>query len=178
MSGLDRLARVAALQTFIATDDGASLLCGYRRAADILNKERWDLPRVMVSRGEQGIPQTGEEDPLSMVEEPMIAEAVAAMAKGSAVPIDAPVEELALTAALDRAEPLSAVALAGDSFTAAMTALTSLSAPLIAFLDGVTVNDPDDATRSRRLNLLARFRSAVQNVAHPAKMEDCATPAD
>ena len=50
--------------------DGANLLVGYKRAANILKKENWDLPRVMAGKGEQGIPQTGEEDPLSEVEEP------------------------------------------------------------------------------------------------------------
>lgn len=33
------LARVKALQSFIATDDGANLLAGYKRAANILKKE-------------------------------------------------------------------------------------------------------------------------------------------
>ena len=33
------LARVHALQSFIATDDGANLLAGYKRAANILKKE-------------------------------------------------------------------------------------------------------------------------------------------
>ena len=76
------LARVTALQAFVETGEGANLLAGYKRAANILKKEKWDLPRVMATRGEQGIPQTGEEDPLSMVEEPAIAEAVAEMALG------------------------------------------------------------------------------------------------
>lgn len=34
------LARVKALQSFVATDDGANLLAGYKRAANILKKER------------------------------------------------------------------------------------------------------------------------------------------
>src|SRR5690606_3846198 len=33
------LARVKALQSFVATDDGANLLAGYKRAANILKKE-------------------------------------------------------------------------------------------------------------------------------------------
>jgi len=45
------LARVKALQAFVATDDGANLLIGYKRAANILRKEEW--------RG------TGEAKPLS-----------------------------------------------------------------------------------------------------------------
>ena len=35
------LARVKALQAFVATDDGANLLTGYKRAANILRKEEW-----------------------------------------------------------------------------------------------------------------------------------------
>ena len=37
------LARVKALQSFVATDDGANLLAGYKRAANILKKE-WETP--------------------------------------------------------------------------------------------------------------------------------------
>ena len=162
---------VKALQAFVETGEGGNLLAGYKRASNILKKENWDLPRVMATRGEQGIPQTGEEDPLSMVEEPAIAEAVAAMALGSATPSDAPAEEFALTAALDRAEPLAAVAIASEDFTAAMTALASLRAPIDAFFDKVTVNDPDGAARARRLNLLARFRDAVHRVADFSRIE-------
>ncbi|MCY7398487.1 MAG: glycine--tRNA ligase subunit beta, partial [Sphingomonas bacterium] len=165
------LARVSALQAFVETGEGTNLLAGYKRASNILKKEHWDLPRVMATRGEQGIPQTGEEDPLSMVEEPAIAEAVAAMARGSAAPLDAPAEELALTEALNRAEPLATVAIAGEDFTAAMAALASLRAPIDAFFEKVTVNDPDGATRARRLNVLARFRDAVHRVADFSRIE-------
>ena len=165
------LARVTALQSFVETGEGANLLAGYKRASNILKKEKWDLPRVMATRGEQGIPQTGEEDPLSMVEEPAIAAAVAEMALGSAAPSDLPAEESALTAALDRAEPLAEVAIAGEDFTAAMTALASLRAPIDAFFDKVIVNDANDEVRARRLNLLLRFRDAVHRVADFSRIE-------
>jgi len=36
------LARVHALQSFIETDNGANLLAGYKRAANILKKEEWE----------------------------------------------------------------------------------------------------------------------------------------
>jgi glycyl-tRNA synthetase beta chain len=165
------LARVAALQTFVETPEGTNLLAGYKRAANILKKEKWDLPRVMASRGEQGIPQTGEEDPLALVEEPAIAEAVAEMALGSAAPSDAPAEEAALVAALDTAEPKAVAAVEAEDFTGAMAALASLRAPIDAFFDKVTVNDADNAVRARRLNLLARFRDAVHRVADFSKIE-------
>ncbi|MFN3988736.1 MAG: glycine--tRNA ligase subunit beta [Erythrobacter sp.] len=38
------LARVHALQAFISTEDGANLLAGYKRAANILKKEGWESP--------------------------------------------------------------------------------------------------------------------------------------
>jgi glycyl-tRNA synthetase beta chain len=165
------LARVKALQAFVETGDGADLLAAYKRAANILKKEKWDLPRVMAGRGEQGIPQTGEEDPLALVEEPAIAAAVAEMAKGSSAPGDAPPEEAALTAALDAAGPRAASAVAAEDFAAAMAALASLRAPIDAFFEKVTVNDADGAVRARRLNLLARFRDAVHSVADFSKIE-------
>jgi glycyl-tRNA synthetase beta chain len=165
------LARVSALQAFVETAEGTNLLAGYKRAANILKKEKWDLPRVMASRGEQGIPQTGEEDPLVLVEEPAIAEAVAEMALGSAAPADAPAEEVALVAALDSAEPKAAAAVEAEDFTGAMAALAILRAPIDAFFDKVTVNVEDGQVRARRLNLLARFRDAVHQVADFSKIE-------
>jgi glycyl-tRNA synthetase beta chain len=57
------LARVKALQDFVETGDGADLTTAYKRAANILKKEKWERPRVMSPPGSQGIPQTGEEDP-------------------------------------------------------------------------------------------------------------------
>ena len=165
------LARVGTLQSFVETEEGRNLLAGYKRAANILKKEKWDLPRVMAGRGEQGIPQTGEEDPLSLVEEPAIAEAVAQMALGSAAPTDAPPEEMILVAALDRAEPHAEEAVENEDFIGAMMALAGLREPIDAFFDKVTVNDPDSAVRARRLNLLARFRDAVHRVADFSKIE-------
>ena len=165
------LARVTALQGFVETDDGTNLLTGYKRAANILKKESWDLPRVMATPGEQGIPQTGEEDPLALVEEPMIARAVAEMALGSSAPADAPAEERALVAALDAAEPRAQEAVEAEDFRGAMAALASLRRPIDAFFDKVTVNDADGAVRARRLNLLARFRDAVHAVADFSKIE-------
>ena len=37
------LARVHALQAFVGTEDGANLLAGYKRAANILKKEDWHV---------------------------------------------------------------------------------------------------------------------------------------
>ncbi|MCA1654526.1 MAG: glycine--tRNA ligase subunit beta [Sphingomicrobium sp.] len=165
------LARVNALQSFVETPDGTDLLAAYKRAANILKKENWSLPRVMSDWGHEEMPQTGEEDPLVLVEEPAIAEAVAAMALGSSGPADAPAEERALVAALDAAEPRAQSAVEAEDFTGAMAALASLRTPIDVFFDKVTVNDPDPSARARRLNLLARFRDAVHRVADFSKIE-------
>jgi glycyl-tRNA synthetase beta chain len=161
--------RVNALQAFVETGDGADLLVAYKRAANILKKENWTGPQVMSSAEEQGIPQTGEEDPLVLVEEPGLKEAVAEMASGHAG-ADLP-QEKALIAALDATEPKASAAVEAEDFTGAMAALASLRKPIDEFFDQVTVNDPDSAKRERRLNLLMRFRDAVNQVADFSKIE-------
>ncbi|HEU5285347.1 MAG TPA: glycine--tRNA ligase subunit beta [Sphingomicrobium sp.] len=163
------LARVKALQEFVETGDGADLLVAYKRAANILKRENWTAPEIMSSPAEQGIPQTGEEDPLVLVEEPGMAEAVAEMASGSAGA--ALPQEQALVAALDSAEPQAVAAVEAEDFTGAMAALARLRGPIDAFFDHVTVNDPDPAARERRLNLLLRFRDAVHRVADFSRIE-------
>ena len=162
------LARVNALQNFVETEDGADLLTAYKRAANILKKEKW-TGGVLTSREEQGIPQTGEEDPLVLVDDPIVGEAVAEMASGH-TGADLP-QEKALVAALDAAEPSAATAIDAEDFTAAMASLASLRKPIDEFFDHVTVNDPDPAKRERRLNLLMRFRDAVDRVADFSKIE-------
>ncbi|MEO6116745.1 MAG: glycine--tRNA ligase subunit beta [Pseudolysinimonas sp.] len=129
------LARVHALQSFITTEDGANLLAGYKRAANILKKEGWG---------------GSDTKPLSYTPEKA---------------------EAALADALDVAEPSAADAVRAEDFEAAMAALATLRAPIDAFFDSVTVNDPDPAKRSARLALLARVRDAVHNVADFSKIE-------
>jgi glycyl-tRNA synthetase beta chain len=162
------LARVNALQSFVETEDGADLLTAYKRAANILKKENW-TGGVLSSAEEQGIPQTGEEDPLVLVDDPILKDAIAEIALGEAG-ADLP-QEKALIAALDEAEPKASAAIEKEDFTAAMAALASLRTPIDDFFDHVTVNDPDAAKRERRLNLLMRFRDAVNRVADFSKIE-------
>ncbi len=52
-----------------------------------------------------------------------------------------------------------------------MAALASLRAPIDAFFDTVKVNADLVGIRARRLNLLARFRDAVNQVADFSKIE-------
>jgi glycyl-tRNA synthetase beta chain len=80
-------------------------------------------------------------------------------------------EEQALIDALDVAELRASAAIEGEDFTAAMAALATLRAPIDAFFDKVTVNDPDPAARERRLNLLGRFRDGVNRVADFSRIE-------
>jgi len=163
------LARVTALQQFMGTEDGTNLLTAYKRAANILKKEDWTGPQVLSSEDEQGIPQTGEEDPLVLVDDPILGDAIAEIATGHAG-ADLP-EEKALVSALDEAEPKASAAVEAEDFTGAMAALAMLREPIDNFFDHVTVNDADDAKRERRLNLLLRFRDAVNQVADFSKIE-------
>ena len=64
-----------------------------------------------------------------------------------------------------------AAALEDEEYERAMAALASLRAPVDAFFDKVTVNDPDPAKREVRLNLLARMRDAVHRVADFSRIE-------
>jgi glycyl-tRNA synthetase beta chain len=169
------LARVRALQAFVETPEGADLLAGYKRAANILKKEGWDGGgRGLSSHEEQGIPQTGEEDPLVLVEEPAIAEAIAQLAHrepSKKLPYAPLPEEAALIAALDAAEPKARSAIEAEDFEGAMAALAGLRAPVDAFFDKVIVNDPDPAKREARLDMLARMRDAFHQVADFSRIE-------
>lgn len=89
----------------------------------------------------------------------------------AATDADIAAEEAALKSALDTAEPTARAAVEAEDFTAAMAALASLRAPIDAFFENVTVNADDAAVRARRLNLLARFRDAVGQVADFSKIE-------
>jgi glycyl-tRNA synthetase beta chain len=132
------LARVTALQDFVETHEGTNLLTAYKRAANILKKENWDVKKEA--------PDQVRGDGLE-------------------------VQEAALIEALDIAEPTATAAIGKEDFTAAMTALASLRNPIDDFFDHVTVNDPDPAKRERRLNLLMRFRDAVNQVADFSRIE-------
>ncbi|WP_376098112.1 glycine--tRNA ligase subunit beta [Roseomonas sp. CCTCC AB2023176] len=80
-------------------------------------------------------------------------------------------EERALGAALDTARPAATAALAREDFAGAMAALAPLRAPVDAFFDRVTVNDPDANLRRNRLGLLALLRDAMNDVADFSKIE-------
>lgn len=168
------LARVKALQAFVGTEDGANLLTGYRRAANILKKEGYEAPlpdREGLGVGADaeggGSSARVERDPAGRAPTPDPSRA----ARGAMLGYTPEPEEAALIAALDAAAPAAADAVAHEDFEAAMAALATLRAPIDAFFDKVTVNDADPAKRAARLALLARIRDAVHGVADFSKIE-------
>ena len=164
------LARVHALQAFMATEDGANLLAGYKRAANILKKEGWSAQPQTVTPAKAGV--SGEGAGQERQDTP----ASAGVTHGGGS-IQKPLsytpetEEAALIAALDAAEPKAAAAIEAEDFEGAMAALASLRSAVDAFFDKVTVNDADAAKREARLALLARMRAAVHQVADFSKIE-------
>ncbi|WP_420142482.1 glycine--tRNA ligase subunit beta [Sphingomonas sp.] len=153
------LARVKALQAFVGGDDGANLLAGYKRAANILKKEGVapaeagahgsSGERAAIGGAEMGSRLRGSDD-LGYTPEPA---------------------ESALIDALDVAEPRAAAAIEAEDFEGAMAALAGLRGPIDAFFESVTVNDADPAKRTARLGLLARIRGAVHRVADFSRIE-------
>jgi glycyl-tRNA synthetase beta chain len=143
------LARVTALQSFVATDDGTNLLAGYKRAANILKKE---APVAAAVGGPPAAAPTPNPSP-----------------EGRGASGVEPAEG-ALIAALDAAEPRAAAAVEAERFEEAMAALATLRAPIDAFFESVTVNDADPAKRAARLALLVRVREAVHGVADFSKI--------
>ena len=170
------LARVRALQAFVGTEDGANLLAGYKRAANILKKEGWASTPLPPGEGQGASAPRGEgEGDAADVGHPHPS-APAALppspeGRRNLLSYTPEPAESALIAALDAAEPAAARAVAAEAFEAAMAALASLRAPIDAFFDTVTVNDPDAAKRASRLALLARVRAAVHTVADFSRIE-------
>ncbi|WP_333837623.1 glycine--tRNA ligase subunit beta [Novosphingobium sp.] len=163
------LARVAALQAFVGTEDGTNLLAGYKRAANILKKE--GSPNAG-AHGEGVSPPTGEEDPLVLVDDPEFRDIAAEFVHGQpGLGYEPEAAEAALMAALDAAVPQVERAVEAEDYTAAMAALASLRAPIDAFFDSVTVNDGDARKRHHRLSLLDQVRAAVHKVADFSRIE-------
>lgn len=129
--------RVAALGRFLETEDGKSLLAGYKRAANILKIEE---------------KKDGEGAFAGAADLQLIADAGL-------------IEEKALAVALSQATPKAESAVAAEDYEGAMSALAELRPAVDAFFDKVTVNDPDPALRANRLKLLNQLREATRAVA-------------
>jgi glycyl-tRNA synthetase beta chain len=129
------LARSKALGAFIASDAGASLLAGYRRASNILKAE---------ARKDDG------------------ASTAAPLAGEASAP---PPQEAALGQALAAAETALEAALARGAHEDALAILAGLRGPVDAFFEKVLVNDSDPEIRRRRLRLLTGVRDTANRVA-------------
>jgi glycyl-tRNA synthetase beta chain len=80
-------------------------------------------------------------------------------------------EELALTATLHATESTVVPLIQQEDFTAAMTTMARLRAPLDGFFEKVTVNAPEPDLRRNRLRLLRWLRSTMDRIADFAKIE-------
>lgn len=80
-------------------------------------------------------------------------------------------QEQALLDALETARGEAEMVLEREDFSAAMTALAQLRAPVDAFFDDVTVNAEDARVRENRLRLLAAIRDTMDRVAVFSKIE-------
>ncbi|MCA1198217.1 glycine--tRNA ligase subunit beta [Sphingomonas sp. R647] len=136
------LARVHALQAFMATEDGANLLAGYKRAANILKKEGFVAPAQ--AEATALLPYTPEPAEAALIAALDVAEPKAAAA------VEAEEFEGAMAALATLRGPI-------DAFFDKES--------------GVMVNDSDPAKRAARLALLARMRDAVHRVADFGKIE-------
>jgi glycyl-tRNA synthetase beta chain len=153
------LARVHALQAFITTEDGANLLAGYKRAANILKKTPLPEGEGLGVGGATSDPANPHPQPLPLGEG---AQELAYTPEPA---------EQALIDALAAAAPRAAEAVEQEQFADAMAALATLRSPIDRFFDEVTVNAPDAEKRAARLALLARFRDAVHRVADFSRIE-------
>jgi glycyl-tRNA synthetase beta chain len=128
--------RVEALGRFLDSEDGANLLAGFKRAANILRIEEKKDGKAFDAAPD-----------LALIQE-----------RGQ-------IEEKALAVALARSREEAQAAIAAEDFEAAMRALSQLRAPVDAFFDKVTVNADDPALRDNRLRLLHALREATRAVA-------------
>ena len=137
------VARVEALDAFLKTQDGANLLAGYKRAANIVAAEE------KKGRG------LSEADLKAGLDAKLLAEPA----------------EKALHAALEAAIPKARASVEAEDFAAAMGTLSSLRAPVDEFFEKVLVNAEDASIRRNRLLLLSRLREALSAVADFSKIE-------
>ncbi|KCZ83058.1 glycyl-tRNA ligase subunit beta [Hyphomonas adhaerens MHS-3] len=133
--------RVEALGAFLGTEDGANLLAGYKRAANILRAEE--------KKG--ALPETLTVD-------------------GALIDAGAD-QEIALHQTLGQVRHDIEEPLKNEDFGAVMTELARLRGPVDAFFEHVMVNDQDAAIRANRLALLADIRDTLHRVADFSQIE-------
>ena len=133
--------RVEALGSFLETDEGKTLLAGYKRAVNIIRAEEKKEKDGGASFNEKHAPNLRSER-----------------------------EEHVLSAAIDRASADARDHVGTEDFAGAMHALAKLREPVDAFFVAVTVNDPDPLRRLNRLRLLNELRAAMHVVADFGKI--------
>jgi glycyl-tRNA synthetase beta chain len=139
--------RARALQAFLDSEDGAALLAGYRRAANILKaEEKKDASGFAADLGDGAL-------------------------EGDYLKGDLQAEESALITALETASNDVKAAVETEDFEGAMRSLAVLRGPVDAFFDKVTVNADNAMLRRNRLRLLARIRSDAHVVADLGRIE-------
>ena len=137
------LARVEAVQSFLATEAGKNLLTAYGRAANIVRAE--EKKDKALAAKIAGAPNA------------------ALLEQG---------EEKAVASTLDEVEKVLKPALDREDFAGAMNAFASLRAPIDSFFDKVTVNVTDKPDlRLNRLKLLNRIRATMDSVADFSRIE-------
>ncbi len=137
------VARVEALDAFLKSQDGANLLAGYKRAANILAAEEKKGKGLCEADFKVGL------DAKLLTE----------------------VAERALHDALEKSLPAARASVDKKDFAAAMKALAGLRAPVDAFFDTVLVNAENASLRRNRLLLLSRLREALSAVADFSRIE-------
>nr|WP_321441693.1 glycine--tRNA ligase subunit beta [uncultured Hyphomonas sp.] len=127
--------RVEALGAFLGTEDGANLLAGYKRAANILRAEekKGALPDNLTVDG--ALIDAGAD------------------------------QEIALHQTLGQVRHDIEEPLKNEDFATVMTELARLRGPVDAFFEHVMVNDEDEKVRANRLALLADIRDTLHRVA-------------
>ena len=133
--------RVEALGAFLGTEDGANLLAGYKRAANILRAEE--------KKG--ALPETLTVD-------------------GALIDAGAD-QEIALHQTLGQVRHDIEEPLKNEDFATVMTELARLRGPVDAFFEHVMVNDEDEKVRANRLALLADIRDTLHRVADFSQIE-------
>ncbi len=129
--------RVEALGRFLETEDGANLLAGYRRAANILKAEE-------------------KKDGAGAFDGAVDYDLIASQGQ---------IEEKLLAVTLAKAADAARASVAAEDFEGAMKALAELRPAVDAFFDKVTVNAEEPAMRVNRLRLLSGLRAATREVA-------------
>jgi len=135
--------RVEALGKFLDSDDGANLLVGYRRAANILRAEE-------KKDGEGAFDDAPDHH----------------LIETQGLP-----EEKALFHVMQAAEAHARMHVEAEEFEGAMRALAELRPAVDAFFEHVTVNADDPELRANRLKLMNMLRRATLAVADFSKIE-------